>query len=331
MKRYLIAAAASLALLAGFALNPVSAASLRNNAPVQDAAKEQADLYGKIYEASKNNDCAKVMELGKEYLQKFPDGQYAKWVKETGIPRCRSTLLGAAVKEKNVAEILRLGKDALASDPDNVDFVVFLAGQLGQLEILASPPNLSHATDASEFAQRSIKLIEGGKAPSGADFKKEATLAYMNRLLAVVEKNNKNIDKAISHYEKAASYEPANPQWFLSCGSLYQEKYAAAATKFQAFSDEDRAAEPDKMKPEVKAALDAVNKEADAVIKCWARFMGLTTDKKEWDALRAQVQPVLTELYKFRHDGKTDGLQQLIDQNRAGTPPASNGTNSSRS
>jgi tetratricopeptide (TPR) repeat protein len=331
MKRYLITAAASLALLAGFALNPVSAASLRSNAPVQDAAKEQADLYGKLYEAIKSNDCAKAMELGKEYLQKFPDGQYAKWVKETGIPRCRSTLLGAAVKEKNVAEILRLGKDALASDPDNVDFVVFLAGQLGQLEILASPPNLSHATDASEFAQRSIKLIEGGKAPSGPDFKKEATLAYMNRLLAVVEKNNKNIDKAIQHYEKAASYEPANPQWFLSCGSLYQEKYAAAATKFQAFSDEDRAAEPDKMKPEVKSALEAVNKEADAVIKCWARFMGLTSDKKEWDATRAQVQPVLTELYKFRHDGKTDGLQQLIDQNRAGSAPASNGTNSSQS
>jgi tetratricopeptide (TPR) repeat protein len=329
MKKY-VAMAAMFALTSGivswFGGGETAIAATRQD----DAAKkEEADLYGKLYEAIQAKDCAKVLELGKEFIQKFPNAQHAGYVKDKAIPGCRTALLNKAVEQKNVPEILKLGKDVLAADPENIDFLVFLAGQLGQNEVLASPPNFTHATDAADFAARSVRLIESGKMPSGQYIKKEATLAYLYRIQAVIGKNNKNTDKAIEHYQKAASYEPNNPQWFLSCGSLHQEKYAAAATKFQAFPDEDKSAEPDKMKPEVKTALDAVNKEADAVIQCWARFVGLTLDKKDWDATRGQVQRVLTELYKFRHDGKEDGLQKLIDQNRPGSP-ASNGSTASK-
>jgi len=78
----------------------------------------------------------------------------------------------------------------------------------------------------------------------------------------------------------------------------------------------DREAEADKMKPEVKAVLDEVNKQADAVIQCWAKFVALTQDKKEWEATRGQVEKVLTELYSFRHNGSTEGLKELIERSR---------------
>jgi len=72
----------------------------------------------------------------------------------------------------------------------------------------------------------------------------------------------------------------------------------------------------------VKAALDDANKHADAVISCWARFMGLSEGKKEFADVRTKVEGALTELYKYRHNGSAEGLQKIIDQNKAGSPPA---------
>jgi hypothetical protein len=83
----------------------------------------------------------------------------------------------------------------------------------------------------------------------------------------------------------------------------------------------DRDAAPGEMKPDVKAALDDLNKEADSVINCWVRFLGLTaTDMKGWESLRPQVQQTVTDLYKYRNNDSTVGLDKLIEQNKGATP-----------
>jgi len=326
MKRFLTIAA-TLASLGALPVHLALAANGTYYAPVQDAkqdaAKEEADLYKKFYDLSKT-DIPGAMEAAKAYLQKFPNGANAAYLKKW-IPSARTTLLQKATQEKNVSEIIRLSKESIAEDPEKeVDYLTFLVGQIGQNEIFAQPPNFTHATDAAGFAQRSISLIESGKKPCEPKFVPNVALGYLNYVLAVIEKNNKNIDKSLAYFQKAATQEPNNPQYFLQCGALHQQKYAAAATKFQAIPDADRDAEPDKMKPEVKSALDDVNKEADAVIQCWARFMGLTMDKPAgWEATRGQVEKVLTDLYKFRHNDSTEGLQKLIEQNRGNS--SSNG------
>src|SRR5262249_45785369 len=235
-----------------------------------DKKKEETDAYTAWYNATRetNKDWAKIMELGKAYLQKYPQGDYVKYIKPS-ISQARTQMLTKAAQDKNIAEIIRLGKEAAVEDPSSeVDYYTFIVGQIGTLELFAQPANFAHAADATDLANKSIALIEGGKLPKGAN--KNVLLAYLNSVDAVIEKNNKNTDKAIEYYSKAANYDPSNPQYSLQCGSLHQQKYAAAATKFQAIPEADREAEPDKMKPEVKAVLDEVNKEADAVIQCWA-------------------------------------------------------------
>src|SRR5204863_2074044 len=132
-----------------------------------------------------------------------------------------------------------------------------------------------------------------------------------------------NSDKALAEYEKAAQLEPSNATFFFHCGRIHNDKYAAAAQKYQGMPEADRdAAEP---KPEVKAALEEVNKQADAVITCWARFLGLSAGKDGFSQdTRSKIEKALADLYKYRHPEATpDSLQKLIDQNKSATPPVS--------
>jgi tetratricopeptide (TPR) repeat protein len=200
-----------------------------------------------------------------------------------------------AVEAKNVAEIIRIGKEVLAKDPDNLDYLSALVVQIRTLELFATPPNFAHAAEAAEFAERAIRLIEAGKKPTGADpekFKPNVTLAYLHQTLAVIADHGKNIDKALAAYEKAATLEPTNPAFFFHCGRIHNDRYAAGAQKYEAaqkkvdaIPEADRnAAEP---KPEVKAAVDEakaaftlVKSEAEAVVNCWVRYVALAQPRR---------------------------------------------------
>jgi len=201
--------------------------------------------------------------------------------------------------------------------------------QIRTIEMGANPPSYAHAADAAEFAERSIKLTEEGKTAGDKDkFNPKLTLAYMHQTLAMVADHDKNADKALAEYEKAGSIDPKQEAYFFQCGRIHNDKYAAAATKYDAaqkkvdaIPDADRnATEP---KPEVKAALDEakaalteVNAQADAVIGCWARFLGLTAVNNKWGDTRDRIKKAFEELYKFRHNGSTDGMDKLVDQYR---------------
>lgn len=336
MKRVLTVIAAltfSLALLM-----PLASAKTTTHEPVaQDQKEAEAAAYKLWYDANAAKDYPKAMELAKAYLEKFSTGQYASYLKDKWIPQMRGYFFKQAADAKNVAEVIRIGKEVLAADADNLDYLTALVVQIRTNELFATPPNYAHAADAAEFAERAIRLIESGKTPSGADpqkFNKNVTLAYLHQTVAVIYDHDKNADKALGEYEKAGTLEPTNPAYSFHCGRIHNDKYAAAATKYEAAQkkvdavpDADRsAAEP---KPDVKAALDEakaalaeVNAQADAVITCWARFLGLTAEKNTWGDTRGKILMAFTELYKFRHNGSVDGMDKLIDQNRA-TPASS--------
>jgi len=316
MKRIMMMAAALTFTMALYVpLAPARTTSL--GSAVQDPSPEEAAAYKAWYDANAAKDYPKAMELAKAYLEKFPSGNAKNidYLKNKWIPQMRGYFFAEAAKAKNVAEIIRIGKEVLASDPENLDYASAVVVQIRTIELSANPPNYSHAADAADFAEKSIKLIEAGKtAGDPKAFKKEVTLGYLHETLAkIYEGRDKNADKALAEYEKAGEIDSSNAGYFFTCGRIHNDKYAAAAQKYQAIPEAERtAAEP---KPEVKAALDELNKQADAVINCWARYMGLTADKKDVSPqLRAQIEKALTELYKYRHNDSTEGLQKLIDQ-----------------
>ena len=335
MKRTIIMMAALTFSLALF-MPPALASSALLGTTVQDPTPEEAAAYKAWFDANNAKDYPKAMELAKAYLEKLPSGKYAAYLKDKWIPSLNPFFFNKAVESKNVAEIIRIGKEVLARDADNLDYLSALVVQIRTLELFATPPNYAHSAEAGEFAERAIKLIEAGKTPTGADptkFNKNVTLAYLHQTLAVIYEHDKNTDKALAEYDKSASLDPSNATFFFHCGRIHNDKYAAAAQKYDAaqkkadaIPDADRkAADP---KPEVKAAVDEaknalteVNGQADAVINCWARFLGLTVKNNPWGATRAQIEKAFTDLYKYRHNDSTDGMQKLIDDNAASATP----------
>jgi len=322
MKIWLIVIAALMVL----ACVPLaSAKNLTGSQPAfwqDDGKKAEADAYKAWFDS--RSDVPKAMELAKAYLQKFPSGQYADYLRKW-IPGQRGILFNQAMTAKDVAKMVQLGNEALAEDPNNLDYLYLLAYAIRQDELGAK--NYAHAGEEADYTNRAIKLIEGGKVPGVVlkdKFNKNSTLAYLYQNLALIEVNKKGTDKALEYYSKAAGLDASDPGNFLACGSLHQMKYQAAAVKYQAIPDADKtAADP---KPEVKAALDDVNKEADAVIDCWARFMAVSANNAAYASTRTQVGSALADLYKYRHPDSPDGLQKLIDQYKAqaGAPSAGN-------
>jgi tetratricopeptide (TPR) repeat protein len=328
MKRLLVLIAAlafAPAMLAPFAVGKTA----EDQPAAQDPKAEEAAAYKAWYDANAAKDYPKAMELAKAYVEKYPGGQNVAYLKEKWIPSTRTILFNQAIAQKNMADMIRIGKEVLAENPDNLDYLIAMSVQIRTNELFASPPNFAHAAEAAEFTEKAMKLIEGGKTPTpnpSSPFDKNKTLAFFDQTLAVIDDHNKNIDKALERYRHAASLDPMNPLYFFHAGRLHQEKYLAAAKKYQEIPEADREATP--LKPEVKAALDEVNKQADGVINNWVRYLGLTADKPTTGDTRSKVEGVVSELYKFRNNNSTDGLAKLIEQNKTSptpvnmTPPA---------
>src|SRR5713226_6799964 len=107
----------SLALLVPYA----SARATMPEAVSQDQAEAEAAAYKAWFDANGLKDYAKAMDLAKAYLEKFPSGKYADYLKNKWIPGMRGYFFKQAADAKNVSEVIRIGKEVLAQDPDNLD------------------------------------------------------------------------------------------------------------------------------------------------------------------------------------------------------------------
>src|SRR3989442_4639617 len=140
MKKLLTAMTALMLSLALFV--PLAPAkTVRIDKVAQDPAAEEAAAYKAWFEANQAKDYAKAMELAKAYLEKFPNGnaQNVAYLKKW-IPQIRGYLFNQAVTAGNMGEMIRLGKEALASDPDNLDYLWVMINQIREKERSASPP-----------------------------------------------------------------------------------------------------------------------------------------------------------------------------------------------
>jgi tetratricopeptide (TPR) repeat protein len=334
MKRTLLTVAALTSLLALSVPLAKATTTMASGIVAQDPTPEEAAAYKLWFDANNAKDYAKAMELAKAYLEKFPTGKYAPYLKDKWIPSMDPFFFNEAVKAKNMPEIIRIGKGVLARDPENLDFIWAVLLQIRQNELSASPPNFGHASDAVDLTQRAIKLFEGGKTLTGADpktFKLNVTLGYLHQTLALIYDNNKDTDKALAAYTKAAELDPTNVSYFFHSGRIYNDRYNVAAQKYDAaqkkadaLSDADRNAADSKPEvkavlEEAKAALAEVKGRAEPVINYWVRYLGLTADKPS-DA-RTTVLSVVSGLYKFLNNNSEEGLTKLIEENKTSPTP----------
>lgn len=292
-------------------------------AAAQEVVQDEGAAYRAFHEASQAADIPRALEAAKAYLEKYPQGQYAEFIGKWQ-DSARMTLLDSSIKERNTAAMIKVGRDILAKDPENLNVIYALAYNVRRNELLASPAVFTHVKDGVEFASKGIALVESGKTLVGVpNFDKDATLAWMTQMLAIDAAESGDTGKAIELYDKSTAYAPADAtaaRNLLAVVILRQGKYGDAAKAYNALPEADRAAaEPT---PEVQAARDALNAEADGLIDAAAGFVAYGRTKGLPAATVDKVNEVLETVYKgrFPEDAELAGLKKILADK--GVPPA---------
>jgi hypothetical protein len=297
------------AVTAVFAVTPAPAEA-------QEVSAEEAVAYGAWREASQGTATSKAIAAAETYLKQFPSGAYAEFLK-TWLSQAGISALDSAIKAGNMDEMIATGRQILARDPENVNVLYALAFNLRLRELMVSPPKFDHASDAKEFAQKAIALVENGKTLTGVQsFDKDATLAWLYQALAVIEAKSGNSKEANTLYEKSSALAPDDVaikgRNLMTLVTMRQSSYAEAANSFNALPEADRAAaEPTDA---VKAAREALNGLADALIDAAANFVAFGKAKSLPPATVERVNKVLETVYKGRYpeDADLDGLKKIL-------------------
>lgn len=281
----------------------------------QEVSPEEAVAYS-AWHAASQTDVPKAIEAAEAYLKQFPSGGYAGFLKEW-LGKALLPALDAAIKAQNMDGMIATGRQILARDSENLNVLYALALNLRLRELMASPAKLGHSKDAKEFALAAIALIENGKTLAGvATFDKDGTLAWLYQSLAVVEANGGDPTEAIRLYGKSNGLAPndvaVKGRNLFNVIAMQQATYAEAAKVFNALPEADRAAaEPSDA---LKAARDALNVAADALIETTASFVAFARLKNLPAATQDKVNQVLETVYKSRYpeDANLDGLKKLL-------------------
>ena len=249
--------------------------------------------YSKWYD-NREKDQAVAYEAAKEYLTVCPDDQspYAVALKKfkdkyeaLKSNQNLATQFDAAVKAKNYAEQIRLGKQlvAMPSHADNAVIYILMAGAgLGD-------PNL--LSESVQAAKKAIELVEAGKPFDKSGYTtKDQALAAMNYLIAKSTMKTSATD-AIPYFVKALRYESdlkKSPIVYNELGTAYGEgpvdKYAK---EYKMHADAGKTVES----PEIKLAVANLNQAFDRQIDAFARAAAVSSgaDKKAFMDLLAAV------------------------------------------
>jgi len=289
----------------------------------QDVSPEEGAAYRAFHQASQAADIPAALAAAKAYLDTYPSGQYADFVTKWQ-DTARMTLLDSSIKERHTADMIKVGREVLAKDPENLNVIYALAFNIRRNELLASPPDNAHLADAVEFAKQGTGLVESGRTLTGVpNFDKDATLAWMTQILAIGAQEGGKEAEAIALYDKSTAYAPNDPtaaRNLLAVVILRQGKYGDLAKAYNALPEADRAAaEPT---PEVKAAREALDTEADALIEAAAGFVAYGRTKGLPATTVDRVNQLLETVYKgrFPEDAELAGLKKILADK--GAPPA---------
>ena len=249
-------------------------------------------------------------DAAKSWLGCSPDdtGDIAKYLK-TFVTKYEALNKSASIKNQledannknNYAEVVRVGKQVLASEPDYIRAHMLIA--IGGFTA-STKGDTSLMADAAESARMAIQMIEAGK-PFAPYASKEQALGSLDYIVAKSMLKSAPAD-AIPLLLKAARLSPElKKDWtlYFDLATAYEEGPRAK------LSDEykSKVGANNIETPESKLVLENLNQVIDRQIDAYARAAALTTDATNKKAM----MDALTELYKFRNKSDT-GLNEFV-------------------
>lgn len=295
-------------------------------------SQDEAKAANKINEAK---DAPGKLAVGSEFVKKYPKSEVRRQVAEhvashvAAVPdhAQRATLaeqyvaafnapgeadlvtevlLDSYLKTNRAADAFRVAGPWLESHPDDVLSRASLAFAATQA-LLAG--NDAFAQQGRQYGTQAIALLEADKRPANyTDAQwteyKNSWLPLLNYTGAIIATKAGDAAGARKLLENAAALKSTEPQVYSMLGNYANDEYEAQARQYQATA----------AGPARDEALQKALATLDRVIEYYAQAVALSTDRPEYQAMRAQLLANLESYYKYRHKNSTEGLQQLIDK-----------------
>jgi hypothetical protein len=215
-------------------------------------------------------------------------------------------LIAAYLDNNQLDEGFRATATWLGRHPEDINMLMRLT-IAGSNEAVRG--NSNFIKQSQQYGMKAIELMEADKKP--AEIEAAEWPAFKTRWLPVIYREVGIIafrldDKATAkiRLEKAVALKTTDPSVYALLGNFADDDYAALVNKYKS------APTP----AEGEAALKQAREQLDRVIELYAQAVALSEAKPEYKQISDQVTPALQSYYKFRHNGSTDGLQQLIDK-----------------
>lgn len=242
-------------------------------------------------------DRAQKISAAQTYLEFFNEPAEADAV--------QPVLIEAYLENNQLDESFSLASTWLARHPEEVGMLIRLA-VAGSNE--ATRGNAKFLQPSQQYALKAIELMEADKKPESIEAAKwpqfkTQWLPALYRETGVFAMRANNKAEAKTRLEKAAALKSTDPSVYAILGTLADDEYADLVSKYKIAP----AAEKD-------AAFKKAQEQMDKVIELYAQAIALALAKPEYKQIADQLTPSLESYYKYRHNGSTDGLQQLIDK-----------------
>ncbi len=213
---------------------------------------------------------------------------------------------------KKPDEAFTAGTAYLGQHPDAVGVLVEL---MTIATDQAKQKNGKFVPQGEQYGARAIELIEGNKKPAtmGDETWKEyrALLPRLYQSLGILGMVRGDRAATQTRLTKATELDPKDPFNYLLLSGSVNDEYQEAAKKYQAMKDG----------PEKTAELPKVLASLDRVIDAYAHFIALSEGNAQLANIRQQEMQDLENYYKYRHNGKTDGMQELINKYKTPAKP----------
>jgi len=292
-----------------------------------------ATLFEK-FKKERREACGKrdaALATGREIIEKFGNDELNKavidYVKkqmpiiEQEDKKCKLyERYNSTYKAKQWDQFFSASKEVMALEGDTPVALDVLLTHVSTGYDLAVAKNNTYNAETVNFAKQAIQKIESGKASPknwgtyNGFGSKDNSLAWMNYIVGYVTWFNQNqqTKDAIAAFYKSTLYsgDPKNnPLIYQAIGTFY---FTEASNLYKQFT-EIREANNKTDNDESKAKLALARGYADRAIDAYGRALKIASaDSKTTPEYKKILTDTLTDLYKFRFDGKEQGQTEYV-------------------
>jgi len=221
----------------------------------------------------------------------------------------KPTLIDSLIGSNKFEEAFNEGSKHIERKPDDVIVLTQVAWAGANQAKAQFQPNQPAPTamlqKASASGAKAVELLEGDKKPESMDatFWNNFRNSWLPRLYqaqGVILYFSNDKTGAKDKLEKAAGLDPYDPPTLLMLSDILNAEYSKLGEQYQA--------------ERKQSLLNEALKKMDELIDWLARAAAATEGNAQYQAVNPQIMEQLKNYYSYRHEGKTDGLTELIEK-----------------